>query len=376
MNLKVGIVGLPNVGKSTLFNALLKKQVAFAANYPFATVEPNVGVVPVPDERLEKLARVIAGSVRDNSIASRQQEGSLDSARDDTHRSLPPIVPAVVDFVDIAGLVKGASKGEGLGNKFLAHIREVNVICHVVRDFNDSNVVQTGSGRVEDDWQTVELELQLADLETLMKQKPPKGKMEKVEVVRWQAIEKLKAGLEEGVSAREVSLTEDEVEASRDLMLLTAKRVIMVVNVGEDDVRLKDGGGGDMLIICAKMEEDLAGFNDEERKEYLTTAGVVETGLEKLIRVAYESLDLISFLTAGEIEVRAWTIKRGTKAPQAAAVIHTDFEKKFIKAKCVNYEDFLKYDGWKGASEAGKVRIEGKEYVVKEGDVIEYMVGS
>ena len=337
MKLSVGIVGLPNVGKSTLFNALMQKQQAYAANFPFATVEPNVGVVPVRDERLSKLAEVV---------------------------KTEKVVPATVHFVDIAGLVKGASQGEGLGNKFLAHIREVSVIVHVVRYFKDENVVQTGSGDWGSDFETIETELQLADLATLEKQKQPKGKVEKEDELRWQLILKLRDGLERGVSARNLGLSDEEVELVRDLFLLTLKPVVVVVNVGEDDLGKVDEIGKEVrnelsfddnqiVVISAKVEEELVEFEEEERKEYLRELGVEETGLEKLIRVAYDTLGLMSFLTAGEKEVRAWTIEKGMTAKRAAGVIHSDFEKGFIMAKVCDFTDFVEYGGWKGAAEAG-----------------------
>lgn len=297
MSLKVGIVGLPNVGKSTLFNALLKRQQALVANYPFATIEPNVGVVEVPDERLVKLSEI-------------SKSGK--------------IVYATVEFVDIAGLVKGASTGAGLGNKFLSHIREVDVICYVLRDFSDENIIRSGSVNPKDDLEILKLELELADLES----------KEKVN-------------------------------------LLAKKPEIVVYNSDENNLVSDDG-----IRICAKLESELASLSSEEQKEYLKQLGIKESGLDKLIRKAYETLGLISFLTTGEMESRAWTIHRGTKAPQAAGVIHTDFEKKFIKAKVCDYLKFAESGGWKLASEAGKVRMEGREYEMKDGDVVEFMVGA
>lgn len=365
MSLSVGIAGLPNVGKSTLFNALLEKQQALAANYPFATVDPNVGVVPVADERLEKLADVVGTE---------------------------KIVPATVNFTDIAGLVKGAHKGEGLGNKFLAHIREVNLICHVLRSFEDEDVVQTGSLDPVEDFLTIETELQLADLASLEKQKQPKGKVTREEEKRWRVVIKIRDALEKGQSAREVELDEEEEKASKELFLLTGKPMMVVVNVAEEKVKEGEKIKGELLnrmvdkglkldkeqvvVICAKMEEDLAGFNQEEKKDYLKEVGIGETGLEKLSRQAYVHLGLISFLTVGVKEVRAWTVREGAKAPEAAGVIHSDFEKKFIKAKVTNFEDFITEEGWRGVSEKGKLRLEGKEYVIKEGDVVEFMVGN
>jgi len=304
-------VGLPNVGKSTLFNALLKRQVAYVANFPFATIEPNIGVVPVPDSRLAILANVV---------------------------KTDKLVPATVKFVDIAGLVKGASQGEGLGNKFLSHIREVDAICHVVRAFGDENIIREGSTDPKSDYEIVRTELELADLQTKEKRQ-----------------EKKKNVVEE------------------PLQLLTDKPEIIVYNVDEKDlVKVADDG---KIYICAKTEAELAGLSEDEQKEYLKVLGVSESGLEKLIKKAFDILGLQTFLTAGEIEARAWTIKKGTKAPQAAGVIHTDFEKNFIKADCVDYEDFVNVGGWVKAREAGKVRTEGREYVMQEGDVVEFKVG-
>jgi ribosome-binding ATPase YchF (GTP1/OBG family) len=298
--LQVGIVGLANVGKSTLFNALLKKQQALVANYPFATIEPNVGIVGVPDERLNKLATFF-----DN----------------------PPIIPATVKFVDIAGLVKGASQGAGLGNKFLAHIREVDLICEVVRDFNDENIIREGSVSPKDDIELIKTELELADLEA-------------------------KAGAPK----------------------LAEKPILYVYNTSYQENWDNQENRG--IKIDAKVEAELVGFSEEEQKELLKSYGLVEPGLNRLIKKAYEMLGLFSFLTAGEKEVRAWTVRAGTRAPQAAGVIHTDFEKGFIKAEVVDYNDFVQYNGWKGSREAGKVRLEGKDYIVKDGDVIEFKVNA
>ena len=358
MNLSCGIVGLPNVGKSTLFNALLKKQAALAANYPFATVEPNIGIVPVPDDRLNKLAKVIKVS-----------EGL---------EVLPPLRPATIKFVDIAGLVKGAAKGEGLGNKFLAHVREVDLIINLLRDFEDKEIIKEGGINPKTDYEIVTEELILKDLETVEKTKNVKVNKVKTQEdkKRQEVLEKLYQGLNKGKKARDILLS-SELEIVRDLCLLTAKEEIKVFNVGERDERLKERTSKrNRLIICAKMEEDLAGFSEEERQEYLQTAQIKETGLEKFIRVAYEKLNLISFLTAGVIEVRAWTITKGIKAPQAAAVIHTDFEKKFIKVKICNYNDFIDFGGWKKCAEKGKVRFEGKDYEMMKNDVVEFMIGN
>lgn len=336
MNLKIGIVGLANVGKSTLFNALLKKQAALAANYPFATIEPNIGVVPVPDARLAKLAEI--------------------TMAEDKLEKLPPLVPATVEFVDIAGLVKGASEGQGLGNKFLSHIREVDIICHLVRHFPDPNIIHVdGSVDPKRDKETIEMELILADLQTLEKQKDKK-------------YDALKSALNEGKMARDVVTDLDDV---RELQLLTMKPVMYVANVAEDQIKTVEG-----LAICAETEAQLAALSEEEQKEYLTSLGLESSGLDRLIKKAYDTLGLISFLTTGAIESRAWTIERGMKAPQAAGVIHTDFEKKFIKADVLAFDDFISLGGWKKARDVGKVRSEGKEYQMQDGDVVEFKVGS
>jgi hypothetical protein len=353
MNLKIGIVGLANVGKSTLFNALLKKQVAFAANYPFATIEPNIGIVPVPDDRLVRLAEIT------------KTEEHMDK--------LPPLRPATVEFVDIAGLVKGASEGQGLGNKFLSHIREVNIICHVVRFFPDPNIVHVvGDIDPVRDREIVETELMLADLQTLAKQTEPNQTATKEERMRWNVITKLKAGLDAGILAKDVIADKEERQVVRDLQLLTMKPMLYVANVSENQLKEKN----DMLSICAETESQLAGLSDEEQKEYLQSLGLEASGLDRLIQKAYEMLGLISFLTCGVIEARAWTIENGTKAPQAAGVIHTDFEKKFIKADCVSFDAFVAVGGWKKGRDAGKVRVEGKEYVMRNGDVVEFKVGT
>lgn len=353
MNLKIGIVGLPNAGKSTLFNALLKKQVAFAANYPFATIEPNIGVVPVPDTRLSHLAEIT------------KEEEKMDK--------LPPLRPATVEFVDIAGLVKGASEGEGLGNKFLSHIREVNIICHVVRFFPDPNIVHVvGEIDPSRDRGIVETELILADLQTLNKQAEPKQTATKEERDRWTVIAKLKTGLDGGALAKDVIVDKEERMQVRELQLLTMKPMLYVANVSEHQLQEKN----DMLAICAETESQLAGLTEPEQKEYLTSLGLEASGLDRLIQKAYSMLGLISFLTTGVLESRAWTIENGMKAPVAAGVIHTDFEKKFIKADCISYADFIAAPGWKKARELGKVRVEGKEYVMRDGDIVEFKIGT
>lgn len=359
MSLSVGIVGLPNVGKSTLFNALLKRQAALAANYPFATIDPNTGIVPVPDERLEKLAEQVGTQT---------------------------IKPATVEFVDIAGLVKGASEGEGLGNKFLANIRETDLIAHVVRGFSDSSILREGSVDPQSDRETIEMELLLADINTLEKQKQPKVQDKELQF-KWSVVEKMKTAAAEGKMVREVLETEDEHKVARELGLLTAKKILYVVNVDESVVgnqaeettkfaKLLSVPEEQVVIISAKIESEVATLADEDATLFLAELGLEKSGLERLIQKAFQFLDLQTYLTAGELEVRAWTIKKGTKAPQAAGVIHTDFEKKFIKAKVVSYADFLEHGGWKGTKEKGKQRLEGKDYVMQPDDVVEFMIGA
>jgi hypothetical protein len=355
MNLSIGIVGLPNVGKSTLFNALLKKQQAFVANYPFATIEPNVGVVPVPDERLVKLAQIT------------QNEHKMSN--------IPPIIPATVSFVDIAGLVKGASQGEGLGNKFLSHIREVNAIAQVVRHFKDTNVVRSDSSiDAKSDFEVVNAELILADLETLQKQTEPKKNITKEDLHRWSAIQKLIPSLNFGKLAKDVDLTNEEKIAVKSLQLLTSKPMFTIANVDEED--LGKDLGEDVIAVCAKTESELAALTEEEQIDYLKSLGVDESGLERVIKEGYKILNLISFLTCGEKEVRAWTIKKGSTALTSSGEIHTDFMKKFIKAEVVHYKDFVDNNGWKGARNNGKALLEGKDYVMQDGDVVEFKIGS
>lgn len=358
MELRVGIVGLPNVGKSTLFNALTKKQGAVIGNFPFTTIEPNVGIVEVPDKRLSTLQQIAEAA---------------------------KIVPAYVKFVDIAGLVKGASQGEGLGNKFLAHVREVDAICHVVRYFIDDNVTHV-SGRVDPamDIAVIETELLLADLQTLEKQPEPKGSMtkEKEVMAKWEVIVKLKEELNKGKTARQIALSPEEELAIKPLNLLTAKPVIYAFNISEqqlfshayDEKALAEEFklAGPVITFCAKIESELESLTEDEAREYLAEAGVTSSGLERLIQCAYNTLGLITYFTAGPTEVHAWTIKKGTKAPRAAGVIHTDFEKGFIKAEVISYEDYIKYNGPQKAKQEGKLRLEGKEYMVQDGDIMEF----
>ena len=359
--MKLGIVGLPNVGKSTLFNSLTKAG-AESANYPFCTIDPNVGVVTVPDERLNLLG--------------------------DFYKS-KKVTPAVIEFVDIAGLVKGASKGEGLGNQFLANIREVDAIVHVVRCFEDSNVVHVdGSIDPLRDIETINLELVFSDLEILERRiaKVTKtARMDKEATKELAFLEKVKAHLEEGQLAITLETeNEDEDAWLATYNLLTAKPVIYAANVAEDDIA-DDGANNqyvqavreyaakqnsEVFVICAQIEEEISELDEDERKMFLEDLGLTESGLEKLVRASYHLLGLMSFLTAGEDETRAWTIKIGTKAPQAAGKIHTDFERGFIKAEVVNYQDLLDCGSYAGAREKGLVRMEGKEYVVQDGDVI------
>ena len=368
MNLSVGIVGLPNVGKSTLFNALLKKQQALAANYPFATIEPNIGVVPVPDERLVRLAEI-----------TKEEEGMA---------NFPPIKPATVEFVDIAGLLKGASEGAGLGNKFLSHIREVAIIAHVVRAFEDSNVVREGSVDPKSDYETIRTEFALSDLQSI---KNSKVKIQKSKVqVKSQneTIESVEKALNEGKPFDSSNLTKEHQDFVRELNLLTSKPEIIVLNASEADYNSKkieatlyqwssllDQDKDKFIVISAKIEEELAVLSLEEQKQYLAELGTEESGLERLIKKAYFELGLISFLTAGEKEVRAWTIRKETNAQQAAGEIHTDFIRNFIKAEVVSYDDFISNGGWKGSLTSGKARLEGRDYIVQDGDVIEFKIG-
>ncbi len=359
--MKLGIVGLPNVGKSTLFNSLTKAG-AESANYPFCTIDPNVGVVAVPDERLKLL-------------------GDMYHSR--------KVTPAVIEFVDIAGLVKGASKGEGLGNQFLSHIREVDAIVHVVRCFEDDNVVHVdGDVNPLRDIETINLELIFSDIEILERRIAKTGKaakMDKSLAKEANLLAALKEHLEEGKLARTyVTEDEDEIALLNSYNLLTYKPVIFAANVGEDDLasdgaenagvqdvrRYAAENGSEVFVVCAQIEQEISELDEEEKAMFLEDLGLKESGLQKLIKASYHILGLMSFLTAGEDETRAWTIRRGTKAPQAAGKIHTDFERGFIKAEVVNYKDLLEQGSLSAAREKGLVGMEGKEYVVKDGDVI------
>jgi hypothetical protein len=356
--LRAGIVGLPNVGKSTLFNALVANAKADAANFPFCTIEPNVGVVAVPDERLQVLAKI------------------SDSEQ---------IVPTRVEFVDIAGLVKGASKGEGLGNQFLANIREVDAIVHVVRCFDDDDIIHV-SGSVEPvrDIEVINLELALSDLfqvERRMERTRKQARSNKDAQLELEALEKLSAGLNEGKSVRHIPLSEEETEAVKPLGLLTSKPIIYAANVSEDDLatgnewveqvrQIAVTENAQVVVVSAQVESELVELPEEERSDFLASLGVEEGGLKSLIRATYELLGLRTYFTTGPKETRAWTINAGMKAPQAAGTIHTDFERGFIRAETVAYKDLVASGSMNGAKEKGLVRSEGKEYVVQEGDVM------
>ena len=357
--MKLGIVGLPNVGKSTLFNSITKAG-AECANYPFCTIEPNVGVVPVPDERLDNLAKMY---------------------------NPEKVTHAVIEFVDIAGLVKGASKGEGLGNKFLSHIRETDAIVEVVRCFENSNIVHVdGSIDPIRDIDTINLELIFADIETVNKRldkakknlKADKKYQEEIDL-----LEKIKTNLENGISARALDFNDDEKALVKDMFLLTTKPILYIANVTEE--QLENAENDEMVLkvkeyakkekaevipLCVKIEEELSGLDDNDKKEMLEALGLEESGLDKVIKKSYDLLGLMSFLTAGEPEVRAWTIKKGTKAPQAAGKIHSDIERGFIKAEVVSYSDLMREGSMANAREKGLVRQEGKDYIMQDGDIV------
>ncbi len=365
MSLKVGIVGLPNVGKSTLFNSLLKKRVALSANYPFATIEPNTGIVAVPDERLLKLAEIT------------KTEEKMDS--------LPPVINATIEFVDIAGLVKGASTGAGLGNQFLSHIREVDAIIHVLRDFTDANIVREGSTDPKNDRETIETELALADLQVLEKlitgqEKTMRGSKDPLETQKLEILNLIKGELEQGRMLGKYEVGDERLKLwFSTLPLLTIKPILYVFNVDEGSYAHRmehETANGNEMVVSAKIEEELSELSDEEKKEYLAELGIKEPGLERLIKKAYSLLGLASFLTAGKKEVKAWTFKTGMKAPDTAGVIHTDFIKKFIRAQVVSYDQLIEAGSMASAKAKGWVRTEGKDYEMKDGDVVEFLIGS
>lgn len=358
MALTAGIVGLPNVGKSTLFNAITKKNI-LAANYPFATIEPNVGMVMVPDKRLDFLNELIKPK---------------------------SLVPTTFEFTDIAGLVKGASNGEGLGNKFLSHIRNVDAIVEVIRCFDDANITHVeGSTNPVRDIEIIEVEFIFCDLEVVDNrlakiEKKAISTKDKEALKEVALLKKIKEALENNVPCRKLEYDKDELKLLKAFNLLTMKPVIYVANIKENDIEKEnqyvkqvkeyaDKDNSEVITLCAKIEEELSGFDDEEKKEYLKELGIEESGLDKLIKASYNLLGLQTYFTAGPKEVRAWTFKKGMKAPACAGIIHSDFEKGFIRAEVISFEDYKKYNGEKGAKEAGKLRSEGKEYVMQDGDV-------
>ena len=360
MSLTAGIVGLPNVGKSTLFNAITRAG-AESANYPFCTIDPNVGIVEVPDERLIKLTEVVKPK---------------------------KTVPTAFEFTDIAGIVKGANKGEGLGNQFLSHIRQVDAICQVVRCFEDENITHV-SGKIDpiDDIETINLELMLADLETVARRYERAEKLarqrDKEAVFEFETMQKLKDGLEAEIPARAIELTEEEEAVAKQLHLLTAKPILYVANVSEDEIvdaenneyvqavrEFAEKEEAEVIVVSAKIEEEIAELDQEEKEMFLEELGIEESGLDQLIRASYHLLGFATYFTAGEQEVRAWTFKKGMKAPEAAGIIHTDFERGFIRAETVSYDDLMEGGSMAQARENGKVRLEGKEYIVQDGDVI------
>ncbi|MFI8613459.1 redox-regulated ATPase YchF [Staphylococcus capitis] len=361
MALTAGIVGLPNVGKSTLFNAITKAG-ALAANYPFATIDPNVGIVEVPDSRLFKLEEMVQPK---------------------------KTIPTTFEFTDIAGIVKGASKGEGLGNKFLSHIREVDAICQVVRAFDDENVTHV-SGRVNplDDIEVINMELVLADLESVDKRLPKIEKMarqkDKTAEMELRILTRIKEALEDGKPVRSIDFNEHDQKWVNQAQLLTSKKMLYIANVGEDEIGDEDNDkvkaireyaekeDSEVIVISAKIEEEIATLDDEDKEMFLEDLGIEEPGLDRLIRTTYDLLGLSTYFTAGVQEVRAWTFRQGMTAPQCAGIIHTDFERGFIRAEVTSYEDYVEHGGENGAKEAGKQRLEGKEYIMKDGDIVHF----
>ena len=361
MALTAGIVGLPNVGKSTLFNAITKAG-ALAANYPFATIDPNVGIVEVPDSRLIKLEEMVQPK---------------------------KTIPTTFEFTDIAGIVKGASKGEGLGNKFLSHIREVDAICQVVRAFDDENVTHV-SGRVNplDDIEVINMELVLADLESVEKRLPKIEKMarqkDKTAEMELRILTQIKEALEDGKPVRSIDFNEDDQKWVNQAQLLTSKKMLYIANVGEDEIGDKDNDkvkaireyaaneDSEVIVISAKIEEEIATLDDEDKEMFLEDLDIEEPGLDRLIRTTYDLLGLSTYFTAGVQEVRAWTFKQGMTAPQCAGIIHTDFERAFIRAEVTSYEDYVQHGGENGAKEAGRQRLEGKDYIMQDGDIVHF----
>ncbi|MCI2930375.1 redox-regulated ATPase YchF [Staphylococcus haemolyticus] len=361
MALTAGIVGLPNVGKSTLFNAITKAG-ALAANYPFATIDPNVGIVEVPDSRLNKLTEMVKPK---------------------------KTIPTTFEFTDIAGIVKGASKGEGLGNKFLSHIREVDAICQVVRAFDDENVTHV-SGRVNplDDIEVINMELVLADLESVEKRLPRIEKMarqkDKTAEMEMRILSRIKEALENGDPVRSLDFNEEDQRYVNQAQLLTSKKMLYIANVGEDEIGDEDNDkvkaireyaakeDSEVIVISAKIEEEIATLDDEDREMFLEDLGIEEPGLDVLIRTTYDLLGLSTYFTAGVLEVRAWTFRQGMTAPQCAGIIHTDFERGFIRAEVTSYDDYVEHGGEQGAKEAGKQRLEGKEYIMQDGDIVHF----